>query len=222
MVYFTQEFINFFKELTLNNQKEWFDQNRKRYEKHVKEPYQKFISDLILAVQEIDPSIQITPNKAIFRINRDIRFSNDKTPYKVNRSAVLSKFNRKEEYPAYYIRIDTERLHLGGGLFSLSKESLYKVREEIMYNEKEFDRIMNNPLFIKNFTEMKGEKNKILRPPFKEAAEQIPILYNKQFYYMNSFSNTIILEEGLIQFIVEKYKSALSVNNFLQVALEEE
>jgi uncharacterized protein (TIGR02453 family) len=175
MSYFTQDFIDFFQELTLNNTKDWFDENRKRYEKSVKEPFEKFINDLILAIQEFDPSIQIPPKQAIFRINRDIRFSNDKTPYKINRSAVLSRLNRKEEYPAYYLRIDAHSIQIGGGVFNLSKESLYKVREEIIYNEAQYIEATTDPTFNKFFPQMLGAKNKILKAPFKEAAENTPI-----------------------------------------------
>ncbi|MFQ3213051.1 MAG: hypothetical protein ACJAT1_000105 [Marivirga sp.] len=222
MAYFTQDFIDFFKELTLNNTKDWFDENRKRYEKIVKEPFERFITDLVLAIQEFDPSIQIPPKKAIFRINRDIRFSNDKTPYKINRSAVLSRHNRKEQYPAYYLRIDANNIQIGGGVFNLSKDGLYKVREEIMYNEAQYLQAATGDKFNQFFPEMLGAKNKILKAPFKAAAEQTPILYNKQFYYMANYSNKVILEDNLIPFIVEKLATAYPVNKFLQFALEEE
>ena len=221
MKYFSKDFIQFLKELRENNNKDWFDKNRNRYEQEVKLPFEKFIGDLILAIQAFDPVIQINPKKAIFRINRDIRFSNDKTPYKVHRSAVLARESRKEEYPAYYLRIDPDTLFIGGGVFNLSKDSLYKVREEIMYNEKAFNALIEDKDFKRNFGEIKGEKNKILKPPFKEVADESPILYHKQFYYMQQFDNQKILSEDLIEFIAEKYRSAVGVNKFLQLPLEE-
>ena len=77
MAYFNKEFIKFFKELNKNNHKEWFDENRKRYEKEVKEPFQKFIDEMIGMINSDDPDVRIEAKDAIFRINRDIRFSKD-------------------------------------------------------------------------------------------------------------------------------------------------
>jgi uncharacterized protein (TIGR02453 family) len=94
MVYFEKDYFEFFKELAANNHKEWFDVNRSRYHSSVKEPFDKFIADLITEVHKIDKKIEIAPKDAIFRINRDIRFSKDKTPYKLNRSAIISPRQR--------------------------------------------------------------------------------------------------------------------------------
>ena len=74
MPYFTQDFLDFFKELAANNHKDWFDENRKRYHKSVKDPFYKFLEDAIAEIQKVDPTIQIEPKDAAFRINRDIRF----------------------------------------------------------------------------------------------------------------------------------------------------
>ena len=222
MKYFSKDFIQFLRELNENNNKEWFDENRKRYEQNVKKPFELFIGDLILAVQEFDPKIQINPKKAIFRINRDVRFSKDKTLYKTQRSAVLNKRSRKEEFPAYYLRIDQEQLHIGGGLFNLSTEGLYKAREEIMYNEEGFTKAIQSRSFKDVFGDLKGEKNKVLRAPFKEVAEETPVLYQKQFYYMTSFSNQKILEEDIVPFIVKQLQAAYPLNKFFQEAFTEE
>ena len=75
MVYFTREYQNFFKQLSRNNSKPWFDANRKRYEEHVKQPFAAFVEVMINLIRTEDPEVQITAKDAIFRINRDIRFS---------------------------------------------------------------------------------------------------------------------------------------------------
>ena len=97
MAYFTNEYFAFFKELAGNNNKDWFDANRKRYEEHVKDPFKHFLQDLINAIKVLDDRIDLTPNQAGFRINRDIRFSKDKTPYKLNRSAIISPGGTKNK-----------------------------------------------------------------------------------------------------------------------------
>ena len=92
---FEKDFIDFFKELAQNNNKEWFDSNRKRYESSIKKPFKEFISKLISEIQLHDSEVLIEPKDAIFRINRDIRFSKDKTPYKLQTSAIVSAGGRK-------------------------------------------------------------------------------------------------------------------------------
>ena len=97
MAYFTQDFIDFFQELSANNHREWFHANKKRYEQQVKVPFQSFVQLMIDRVQEVDRNVVLTPKDAIFRINRDIRFSADKTPYKTNVSAIISSGGKKDK-----------------------------------------------------------------------------------------------------------------------------
>ena len=84
--YFEEDFLDFFTELAFNNEKSWFDVNRKRYEKSVKDPFKAFVVDMIAGIAEFDPSIttDLQPKDVSFRINRDIRFSKDKTPYNLS------------------------------------------------------------------------------------------------------------------------------------------
>ncbi|MDL5046489.1 DUF2461 family protein [Oscillatoria amoena NRMC-F 0135] len=84
MVYFDADYINFFDGLENNNTKEWFDTNKKIYENKVKKPFNAFIEELIAAYNALGYKIPMTAKDAIMRINRDIRFSNDKSPYKTH------------------------------------------------------------------------------------------------------------------------------------------
>ena len=95
--WFTQDFIDFFSELEKNNTKEWFDANRKRYEKSVKIPFSAFTQAFINEVAKDDPELQQEAKNCTFRINRDIRFSNDKTPYKSTSSAIITKGGKKNQ-----------------------------------------------------------------------------------------------------------------------------
>ena len=80
MTYFSTDYLEFFKELAANNNKEWFDRNRKRYESVVRDPFKTFIGQLISEIAKSDSAFDIESKDAIFRINSDIRFSKDKTP----------------------------------------------------------------------------------------------------------------------------------------------
>lgn len=221
MAYFTPDFINFFKELAQNNHKSWFDENRARYEQNVKKPFKDFVTDLILEVQKFDPEIMIEAKHAIFRINRDVRFSKNKNPYKNNVGAYISKISKKDEFAGYYVQLDANELWIGGGLYDLNTENLYKVRQEILYNEKELKAIIEDRGFKSSYKEVLGEKNKILKPPFKEHAEEIPLLLNKQFYFMQKYEAKTMLREDLPQFVASEMSKAYKLNKFLRTALEE-
>lgn len=220
MAYFSNDFVRFFEELEKNNHKEWFDENRKRYEKEIKEPFKAFVGDLILAIQKFDPEIMIKSKDAIFRINRDIRFSKNKQPYKNNVAAYISKISKKEQFPGYYVHLDAEGIWLGGGLYDLSTENIYKVRQEILYNEKSLKEALSENDFKNEFGELQGQKNKILKPPFKEFGEEIPILYQKQFYFMKQYPVSKITSDELVNFCAGKFEKAFPVNKFLRLAIE--
>jgi uncharacterized protein (TIGR02453 family) len=96
MTYFNNDFVKFFRELEKNNTTDWFHANKTRFENSVKKPFHKFIDDLIDALRFVHPNLDMTAKEAIFRINRDIRFSKDKSPYKTHMLALISEYGKKE------------------------------------------------------------------------------------------------------------------------------
>lgn len=218
--FFTEDFNDFFIELAANNHKDWMDENRKRYATSVKKPFENFVEALQNAVSEFDEEILIKPGKAIYRINRDIRFSKDKTPYKLNRTALISKHGTKDKiYPGFYIFVSPEQVMIGGGSYFLEKEDLFKVRQEIAYNLDEFKALVNDKNFKNNFPEILGEKNKVIPSEFKEDADKEPLLYNKGFYYMKELPANTILKDDAIKQLTDIMKTAKPFNDFLRRAL---
>lgn len=222
MIHFDSDFNLFFKNLAANNNKAWFDENRDRYVHKVKEPFEKFIADLISALTRIDPALKTDAKKAIFRINRDMRFSKDKTPYKLNRSAFISAHGRKAiSYPGFYIHFGPEMMRLGGGVYRPDKEGLMQIRNYIAEHEQSFSKAMRNPGFVKTFQTLSGEVNKRLPTPELNAAAQTePLLYNKQFYFTAEYPPETIERENLVDFAVSKFDKARPVYEFLKAAAE--
>ena len=145
MPYFDQDFQNFFSELEKNNNKEWFDQNRKRYEKSVKSPFYEFVDDLIGLINEDDPEVRIQTKDAVFRINRDIRFSKDKSPYKVHMSAIISPGGRKDKSaPGIYVQLDHKEVRFYGGAHMVDKDQLYKIRKAIANDLPKFQKLIDD------------------------------------------------------------------------------
>lgn len=220
MSYFTSNFIEFFKELSKNNHKEWFDQNRKRYEEHVKKPFHAFVDEMIRRINEDDPSVQILPKDAIFRINRDIRFSKDKSPYKTNVSALISAGGKKDKtFPGIYLELSAEGMRIYGGAHMLDKEQLNNVRETIAENPEGFIAVINDRQFKDKFGGIRGEKNKRVPKEFAEAAEKQPFILNKEFYYFVKLPVKTITSPGLADVTMEYYYAGKPVNHFLKKAM---
>lgn len=220
MTYFSNDFLEFFKELAGNNNKEWFDSNRKRYEKEVKQPFQLFIQDVITAVGKYDKAVDLAPKDAIFRINRDIRFSKDKTPYKLQVSAIISPGGRKDMIsPGMYLELTPEHMRIYGGVYMPDKDNLYSIRSHIANNLSAFEAVISEKDFIAKYGLIRGEKNKIVPAEFKESGEKQPLIYNKQFYYFAELPPETVLKEDLVKIVIQYYLAANSVKEFFTKAL---
>ena len=221
MGYLSKDYMEFFKELAANNSKDWFDVNRKRYKDSVKDPFDKFIKDLIAEVNKIDNNIDIEPKDAIFRINRDIRFSKDKTPYKLNRSAIISPKGRKDKaYPGLYLEVSPEHCRIYGGVYMPDKTQLYNIRETIVKNPKKLEKLMNDKDFKSTFGEVRGEKNKVIAKEFKEAAAYHEIIMNKQFYWFCEMKPTEALKDDFLGKVVDAYKKNKKVMDYFVEAMK--
>ena len=220
MKYFSSDYLQFFKDLAPNNNKEWFDINRKRYEEVVREPFKVFITDLIDELSKDDSEIQITQKEAIFRINRDVRFAKDKTPYKMSNSAIISKGGRKDKsYPGVYIELGPEKLGVYGGVFGPDTQRVEKIRNYIFKNLKEFDSLVSDKKFVASFVEIQGKKAKRVPKEYKEIGAEQPLIYNKQWYYFAHLDPKIIEGDDLMKTIISLSKTANPLREFLKKAI---
>ena len=220
MAYFTKDYIDFFKELAANNHKDWFHENKKRYELSVKDPFNAFVQDIIDRTAKIDKRFDGLAKDAVFRIYRDVRFSKDKTPYKNHMSAVISPGGRKEGMgiPGMYLQLGAEDFRFYSGLYQPEKEVLQTVREYIIKNSDELNKLTTEKEFVKKFGELRGEKNKVLPKEFKEAAAEQPFLFNKQFYFFASLPPETILKENFGDTVMEYFQSSEPMRKFLTKA----
>lgn len=219
MAYFTKDFTAFFRELEKNNNKEWFDKNKKRFEASVKLPFEVFVSEMIKRMKKIDPSVNMSPKDAIFRIYRDIRFSNDKRPYKNYMSAAISSGGKKDyETPGLYLECRADLVRIYSGVYMAEKDVLYNVRTHIAENGKEFEKLLKDKKFTSVFGTIQGEKGKILPPELKEAAIKQALIFNKQFYYSADFGAGILLDDKLPEKLISAYSACLPMNKFLSKA----
>lgn len=143
--------LTFLKQLKKNNNKPWFDGHRAQYEA-ARIDFQNFIQLVIDRLQQSDTTVTGTMARdCLFRINRDIRFSNDKTPYKTNFGASIKQGGRKSGLAGYYFHLEPGSSFVGGGLWMPEAPALKAVRQEIDYNWDEFQAIIQAKDFKKVF-----------------------------------------------------------------------
>ena len=216
MAWFSADFNRFFIELAANNNKDWFDANRTRYEKEVKKPFETFVGEMIQRIAKVDPKLRIAPKEAIFRINRDVRFSKDKAPYKLNRSALISAAGRKEmNVPGIYFELGPEAVRIYGGAYMPDKEALLQIRSRIAKDLAKFKKLREDKAFVKHFSSIQGEANKRLPPEFQAAAAKEPLLFNKQFYFGAELSPKTVTSPKLPDALMEHYHAMSAMSAFL-------
>jgi uncharacterized protein (TIGR02453 family) len=216
MAFFTPDFLQFFIDLAPNNNKDWFDLNRKRYEKSIKDPFKHFVEHIIKEIAKSDDQFKgLEAKDCIFRINRDIRFSKDKTPYKMNVSAVVAPEGKKSKaVNGVYFEFGPEHVRIYGGVYEIDKEDLLTVREGIANDLDGFKKVYSDPTFKKVFGTILGEKNKVIPKELKEAAEKEKLIYNKQWYFYAEFDTSVVLDEKLDEMVLTCFEAGKPVERY--------
>jgi uncharacterized protein (TIGR02453 family) len=185
--------LKFLKDLQKNNNKPWFEAHRKQYE-DAKSDFASFIQTIIDKYCKKDESIAILKAKdCMFRINRDVRFSKDKSPYKNNMGAYINGDGKKAITGGYYFHCQPGRCFVGGGLWMPMPPELSKIRQEIDYNFDEFKKIIGSKKFKSLYGGLSTDKEYVLtRVPKGYEADNPAAEYLK----MKSFVATVRLNDA--------------------------
>jgi uncharacterized protein (TIGR02453 family) len=220
MQYFSLKTQKFLGDLEINNNRDWFNENKSRFKEDIELPFEKFISDLIEELKKLNPNLNISAKEAIFRIYRDIRFSKDKTPYKIHMSAIISQGARKDyTSPGMYIELKANEIRLYFGVYEPDSKSLLRLRTFIAHHSIELNKLITAKKFIDTFGEIKGEKSKVIPKEFKAIGEQQNLIYNKAFYFVTVLDEQWIGSDKLIKEVIRIYKLAQPMNDYLAEAL---
>lgn len=215
--------LKFLKDLKKNNNKPWFDENRKRYE-NAKEDFIQFIQSVIDYFGKTDKSISgIRAKDCLFRINRDIRFSKDKSPYKTNFGASINKGGRKAfDTAGYYFHLEPGHFFIGGGIYHPMPAELNKVRQEIDYCLPEFKKI----LAARNFRKIYGDLDRsdeflLSRVPKGYDADNpaAEFLKLKSYLALTQLSEKEVTSKGLLKKTTTAFDALLPLIRFLNRAL---
>jgi len=211
--------IPFLQDLKKNNDRDWFQANKLRYQQ-AKEEFEDFVAALIPKLAEIDKDLAgLAPKQCIFRIYRDIRFSHDKSPYKINMGAAITKGGRKSPFATYYVHIEPGNAFAGGGIWNPPAPVLKAMRQEVYYNAGELKKIINAPSFKQYFSELHGEK--LQRPPRNFPADfpDIELLKYKNYIVGNNMDDRMVTSDDFMAQLLDIYRSLYPFNTFINRAL---
>lgn len=210
--------FEFLRDLKSNNNREWFTENKKRYEA-AKEEFELFVDALIAKIATFDPSISHHKAKnCVFRIYRDVRFSKDKSPYKTHFGAHITAAPTKSEIhtrAGYYLHLEPGASMLAGGAYLPEAGWLKKIRQEIDYNGAEFRSILNGKDFRKFFGEIEGEKLKTTPKGYEAGHPEIELLKHKSFLAAHRPGDSEVLAAGFLEHCGKVFKALHPFDEFL-------
>ncbi len=193
--------ITFYKELSENNTREWFEPQKKRFkslELEIKQ-YAEEIKNNLNETDEIE-------HAKIFRIYRDVRFSKNKTPFKTHFG--ISFYRKKPDLRGgYYIHISPGDSFIATGFWNPDKDDLYRIRKEMEVDAKEFREIINENDFKFHWGNLQGDEVKTAPKGFSKEHPDIDIIRKKQFLFIKKFTDKDVLARNFSEQIITKFKA---------------
>jgi len=221
----TKESLQFLDDLKRNNNREWFQENKKRYEVFKKD-YHQLVSDFLDVMKPLDPSLEFLEVKnCTFRINRDIRFSKDKSPYKSHLGVWMSAGAKGANRSGYYVHIEKGASFIAGGFYSPDAEDLKKVRKEIAFFYDDLQEILNNKDFKKEFGSLDiNENNSLKSMPrgYEKDHPAIEFLKLKSFTATQVYDISEVTQKDFVSKMSKKLIALKPLNEFINRALETE
>jgi uncharacterized protein (TIGR02453 family) len=209
--------LQFLSDLKRHNDKEWFNVNRKRYEA-ARDNFEAFVQNTIIEISVFDPILKgLEAKSCTYRINRDIRFSNDKTIYKTHLGAFIVRGGKRngDRFAGYYIHVEPGNSMIAGGAYMPPSPWLSAIREKIDEHGKEFLKITGNPDFIKYFGAIEGEKLKSAPKGYPKDHPYIELLKLKSFFSTSLISDSKMTSGISFEYIISACRAMKPLNDFL-------
>lgn len=213
-----QSTLDFLSDLKQHNDREWFAKNRKRYEE-ARTNFESFVKAVIDKIAEFDPILKgLEVKSCTYRINRDIRFSNDKTIYKTHFGAFVVRGGKKngDRLAGYYVHVEPgNNSMIAGGAYMPPMPWLAAIREKIDEQGDMFINIITTKEFRNLFGEIEGEKLKSAPKGYPKDHPYIEMLKLKSFLVSKMISDKEILSKECIDFIIKASRTMKPLNDFL-------
>lgn len=211
--------LQFLSDLKKNNDRSWFDKNKLRFEE-AKSNIELFTDHLIKRMVKKKPELKnLKAKDCLFRIYRDVRFSKNKEPYKTSFGIVIGRNGRKTTEAAFYLHIEPGKGMIAGGIWMPEPKVLYKIRQEIEYNSKNFNKILSDKKFVLRFSKM--EDDKLKRPPkgFDPDHEAIELIKHTSFVVSCKVSDKQLLSPDLDEYCLQVSNDMNDFCKFLSASL---
>ncbi|MCU0376149.1 MAG: DUF2461 domain-containing protein [Chitinophagaceae bacterium] len=213
------------KALKANNDKAWMDANRQAY-LAAKADFELFAAGLLTGMQAVDPDLAgLQVKDCTFRINRDIRFSANKAPYKTNMAFYLAKGGKKTVNAGYYCHVEPGGCFVAGGMWMPMPPELKKVRQEIDYNFADFKKILTEKGFKKQFGGLQmSSETQLTRPPkgYEADNEAIEFIRLKSFIASMPLEDAVFTGKNAVETVLGTFKLVLPLVKFLNLAIQED
>ena len=217
---FTPETLKFLRALKRNNDREWFRARKDRYEQHVRRPMIELIVRLANDFKRFAPEIGASPKTSLYRIYRDTRFSDDKTPLKIHISASFRwKGLAKGEGAGLYLEVHPQWVWMGGGFWAPPTPQLVRIREHIASSFPEIERVTKARAFATVLGTLEGVK--LTRVPRGYAKDHAAAEYLKfkQFLGAREFPAEFATSAGFYPALIETYTALMPLIRFLNAPL---
>ena len=215
------EILQFLQELETNNQREWFEANRSRYEK-TRKTFLDLTAWWIDEIRKFDTEIpKLQAKDCMFRIFRDVRFSNDKRPFKSNYGSYIVREGRKSGFAGYYIHLQPGEFFVAGGNYMPSPEQLQAIRQEIYYHSESYLKLLNGEPFKSFFDQHDFDSLKTAPKGYPKDWEHIDLIKNRSYGFGHNLTEKEVLADDFPQKVVAYFKIIQPMNHFLNRAVDE-
>ncbi|MEJ5146452.1 DUF2461 domain-containing protein [Sphingobacterium sp. MYb388] len=217
--------FSFLSRLAKNNNTDWMNAHRDEYNECL-ENFTELVSLLVEEIGKFDQDIlssNLTVKSCIPRMNRDLRFAKDKSPYKTYLYAVISKDGRKSGNAVYYLIIEPGKCSIGAGSFQPDNKNLRKLHQEIDFNLKDWNRLVSDKKLLAKFPNGIVSNKYLKRIPrnIDEHNPALEFLKMKDFYVSRNLENIFFTKEDNLKEIIACYQSAKDLNQFINTALKD-
>jgi uncharacterized protein (TIGR02453 family) len=217
---FPAETLRFLRALKRNNRREWFNAHRGDYESYVRQPMTAIVERLAVDLRAFAPEIIASPKVSVYRIYRDTRFSDDKTPYKTHAAAVFpTRGLAKHEGAGLYFHISPEEVWIGGGMYSPQRPQLFAVREHIAGHFKQFRTIVESPGFRKQLGALEGSTLKRVPRGFAKDHPAAEYLKLTQIIAGAEFPPALASSPAFYKTVLTVFRQVVPLARFLNAPL---
>ncbi len=209
--------LDFLNSLKYNNNRDWFIKNKSRYIE-AKDNFESFVQEIINKIIDFEPIMKgLEVKSCVYRINRDIRFSNDKSPYKSHLGAFIVRGGKRngDKFAGYYIHVEPAQSIIAGGAYMPPATWLSAIREKISEEPEKFIKIINSKDFIKYFGKIDGEKLKTSPKGYSSDHPNIDLLRYKSYLVVNEVSDEMVLSDRYFDHVMNVVKAMKPLNDYL-------